>query len=136
MNPFTVKLLGWTPGIIGMLVLSFISQQPGNVLPPPLFAWSDKLYHFLAYGILSVLFILRLPLSGKLPAGKGISHPWTILLGCSHAILNEYHQLLVPLREFSYFDMAANLLGFLSIYAVAYKISARQFKTMGGTSHS
>ena len=112
-----IRIVPWLPGLLWMIALSVISHLPGSALPHPLFQGSDKLFHFLAYSGLAVLFYLRIPLHQKF-SHTPLNHRLAYVLGSGYAILDECHQIIVPMRDFSFFDMAANLCGLIIVYTI------------------
>ncbi|MBC8205080.1 VanZ family protein [bacterium] len=69
----------------------------------------DKLFHTAAYTIFGYL-IARALNQGKNISGKFLA-ACTILLGAGYGVSDEIHQLFVPGRFFSYWDMTADFTG-------------------------
>ena len=75
---------------------------------------SDKLNHFFAYMVLSVLLHLtfifqeKLPLLGEYPAS------FTLLIGFVYGIVDELHQMLIPGRHAELLDWIADFIGVIA----------------------
>ena len=76
---------------------------------PPLFrfAYGDKLFHLLEYGLFGLLAWKAFRPQG----GRGLA--WSLFLTAGYAGSDELHQLLVPTRSASLADWGADLLGIL-----------------------
>ena len=116
MKRWVATLSGWTPSIMCMMVISGLSHIPGDNLNIPPFPWFDKLLHFTVYFVLGVLLQSRGVIISQLMKELGNKHSlWLgIFIGVLHSVLDEIHQLFVPMRDFSYLDMLANGLGILT----------------------
>jgi len=69
---------------------------------------TDKIIHFVEFGIFGVLLLLFFSRDGKLTKGNvAIS----FLAGVIWAVLDEYHQSFVPGRDPSIFDLTADVIG-------------------------
>jgi len=106
----TVPLLGW---LIAMMVATSI---PGTSLPEiSLWQW-DKLAHFFVYGVLAILCIRYLWIR------RGLSRKQALIataVVCSvYAVLDEVHQLWIPMRSCAWQDMVADLAGLVAGLAV------------------
>ncbi|MDQ3001264.1 MAG: VanZ family protein [Fibrobacterota bacterium] len=126
-SPF---LLSWVPALAAMGAIFYASSLPGKELNLPSFAYSDKVFHFLAYMLLGWLITLRFDLRRRLDSIQGA----TTLAGAARAldikglatgmlfgVSDEIHQLFVPLRTFELGDMAADFLGVTAGY-LTYRI--------------
>ena len=108
--------------MVFMALLACLSHIPGDSIHVPPLPLADKLIHFTAYAVLGFLLQARGLITNRMYKMVEASSPPRpgILIGILHGILDEIHQLYVPLREFSYFDMLANVLGVLAgIYLTA-----------------
>lgn len=104
-----------------MGAIFLLSSIPGDELPLPGIRFGDKAAHFLAYAFLGFLIgirrVLRVPgFPARAVAGPPVSPtPPADLPGLAVGILyglsDEVHQLYVPLRQFSFADLAADALG-------------------------
>ena len=96
----------WLP-LIGYMVFIFIfSSEPASVDIPDI--WNiDKLIHFMAYGVLSILLLRALKKQwGKVRNKKLIF--LSFLFATLYGISNEIHQHFIPEREASIADAIAN----------------------------
>lgn len=74
---------------------------------------SDKINHFGAYGLLSVLLFLTLIFQLKYPFLKKNANWLTVLIASTYGVLDELHQMLVPGRSCEFFDWLADFSGSL-----------------------
>ena len=107
-------LISWAPATLWAAVLFFLSSQrqlPGASSLPI----NDKVAHFVAYAVLGAALAwgrhrtrrgARGPLAGALS-----SLPFLVVLGALFAASDEWHQSLVPGRDPSAWDFAADLVG-------------------------
>lgn len=72
----------------------------------------DYLIHFLEYGALTGLSFLTFT-GAEFRMGAGKALKLTAIL-CLFAILDEYHQKLIPGRSFNYVDILSNLTGIIT----------------------
>lgn len=91
----------YIPPILWMLLIFVLSSIPGTVFPKIPFPGLDKLVHLIEYGILGFLWVRALN-------GKIVS---VILIGIIFGIFDEIHQIFVPFREFSVFDLIFDGIG-------------------------
>jgi VanZ family protein len=103
----------WLPSVVYMGILSFLAGIPGDKLTLPAFFGSDKLLHFFSYLILGVLIYSRRIITRRLYSQSKLEFLfWPgLIVGIVHGMSNEFLQIYVPMRDFSYFDMLANCLG-------------------------
>lgn len=93
-----------------LLIVSLIPiSTPKMPLP------SDKVEHFVAYGITSILIFRYLAEKGR----KNRISVFSVLIASSYGALIEVLQGLTPYRQFSFGDMAANAAGAL-VFCFAY----------------
>ncbi len=101
-------MLAWGPAIVYGVVMFVLSGQPDTPGPE---AWEvyDKQGHIGGhFGLGLLLFYGCRRYWGFQPA---VSALCALLLGCSHALLDEMHQGFVPGRHMSVGDATADLLG-------------------------
>ncbi|NJD57442.1 MAG: hypothetical protein FIA94_13710 [Nitrospirae bacterium] len=96
--------------LIFLLVVSLIPLSSPK-LPPH----SDKVEHFIAYGITSILIFRYLAAKGR----KDRISVFSVVIASSYGALIEVLQGLTPYRQFSFGDMAANAAGAL-VFCLAY----------------
>jgi VanZ family protein len=103
-----------------MACLFYLSNQP-TLQVPPLFEHQDKMMHFVAYGLLGLLFLGTMsPLAtGYSTAQAG----WSTLLASLYGISDEFHQSFVPGRNPDVVDWAADTAGALLMTLTAAYLS-------------
>jgi len=111
---------------MGLIFMASSMQfEPG----PPLFPGDDKVIHFIEYGILSSLFYNALTRSINKINIQNLVFPLAVLFSVLYGITDEIHQLFVPTRSFSVYDMLADLLGsFVFCYIIHSYIYKRRLK--------
>jgi VanZ family protein len=87
------------------LVLIFIGSSLSTVPVPQLIPYQDKLEHFSEYFILGIILFFNHRLGRKV--NKAIS----VIVLFSWPVLDEFHQLFVPMRDASVFDAMADYAG-------------------------
>jgi len=80
----------------------------------------DKLAHFIVYLIFAFLFMKMFDENQYIQKLKILS-----VLAVIIPILDESHQILIPGRSFSYYDILADFLGFLTII-IYYKLKLKR----------
>ena len=91
-------------------VILIISSIP-DLNPPQLgFEFQDKLYHFIEYGIFSILLFFSLLNSSRDFFRKYVL-VISIFIGASYAIIDEIHQRFIPGRSADILDFVADFLG-------------------------
>lgn len=90
----------WLPLIAWMGIIFLISSLPAKDVPP-LFPFQDIVYHLIAYTILGYLF--------RRAAKKNIR--LALIFGIAYALSDEFHQVFVPGRTFSGFDLIIDGVG-------------------------
>ena len=92
-------------------VLMLIVSSIPDLSPPQLgFEYQDKLYHFVEYGIFSVLLFFTLLNSKRDFLRKNVLLI-SLLIGASFAILDELHQKFIPGRQADVLDFTADFVG-------------------------
>jgi VanZ family protein len=100
-NMFRVLTVGW------MLLIFFLSSQ--SSLPAvSLFSGTDLLAHATIYGVLS-MFLARSLAPPRVTTWKRVL--LLTILVAAYGITDEYHQLFVPGRNASMWDILADALG-------------------------
>ena len=94
-----LAVAGWA------LLLFLLSSIPGEDLDfiPPIFGW-DKVGHFILYGILGVLVFRAL-------SDRRSAFGLAVLLCVAYGLLDEIHQIFVPGRTPSIWDLTADAIG-------------------------
>ncbi|MBI3754297.1 MAG: VanZ family protein [Deltaproteobacteria bacterium] len=103
---FKTCLCQWLPPIAYMALIFYISSQSLRGLPLP--KNTDKIIHFIEFGILGILWFRALKTSGAASGKIAIAaFAVTFLYGVS----DEIHQYFVPGRDASVYDAIADGLG-------------------------
>ena len=93
----------WLPVCVWMGFIFYFSSLPGEDIPL-LFPGQDILFHLITYIILSCLFVRALKNTyAGLTTAKIIY--FTVLFGVIYGITDEFHQMFVPNRYASGFDL-------------------------------
>ena len=102
------KIKIWLPLIVYSLLIFYFSSIPKLSVPEGI---DISYYHFLAYFVLSFLFL-------RLFSVKNYKHAFILAVISStvFGLLIEIWQLFLPLRTFSYFDILLNFIGSLSVF--------------------
>jgi VanZ family protein len=97
------------------LVIYWISLFVATTIPaqsvPSLGLGGDKVAHFFAYFILSVLLCLTFSFQEKLRFAKINAVLLTLTIVLCYGVLDELHQMLVPGRSAEFLDWAADAAG-------------------------
>ncbi len=107
---YKVKVL-YIPFAIYWMVLFTLTTLPGKDLPKV--GWSDKVSHFVAYCGLAVFLNIFLMLQNKKKLFKEKAWMFTLLIGATYAMLDEFHQLVIPGRSCDIKDWTADVIGLL-----------------------
>ncbi|MFH0739191.1 MAG: VanZ family protein [Candidatus Omnitrophota bacterium] len=108
-SPLFIKY--WLPVIIYAIIIFSISSIPGKAIPP-IFKYQDVVFHFVEYAFLSVLLNRALK-AVFIPDVKIRRFCWVFILCLLYALGDELHQLFVPHRVASLYDIATDGLGAL-----------------------
>lgn len=116
----------WIPVFIQMGLIFYFSSQPGGSPTLDKFPLPAGFGHFLGYGLLGVLLYRAL--------NNGFTH-WSIaaarnafIIGLFYAISDEVHQLFVPGREASIFDVLIDTTGIVVAQVVIYTFNLTIFR--------
>ena len=103
----------WAPPLLYMVLIFVISSKEPSQLPMPKFEWLpiDKLYHFIEYGILSVL--LTIAFVNVPPKWLPANWIWgtSVLISILYGASDELHQMFVPGRSATFGDWVSDVLG-------------------------
>lgn len=105
-----------------MILIFYLSSfgAPKEVQGVPTIAGHIKIVHLVEYGVLSGLYLL-----GFIKA-TNINEPYkaifSILLSFCYGITDELHQIFVPSRTSSVYDVITNLIGSVVFIAVVYMV--------------
>ncbi|MGE5354038.1 MAG: VanZ family protein [Acidobacteriota bacterium] len=103
------KYLIYIPLVLYWIVLFIATTLPGNDVPN--IGVSDKIEHFTAYGVLSVLLCFTYLFQRKFRLLYSRPFLMTILTITVYGALDELHQLLVPGRSCDILDLTADVIG-------------------------
>lgn len=91
--------------VIWMITIFVLSSFPGSVLPRFFFPGLDKIVHVVLYGVLAFLWYRSLRI-------KALYRLIIVcLIGFVYGLIDEIHQLYVPLRYFDAYDLLADCIG-------------------------
>lgn len=128
----TRRIEAWWPAAAWAGVLFLLSSLPGSGGPPFLFEGEDKVAHLGLYAVLGVALGRGRHLDRT---GSGGLIPWQVppALGMAWALSDEAHQALVPGRDPSVGDLAADAVGLLLGYWLSSYLLRR--RAPGGPAH-
>ncbi|MEN6520096.1 MAG: VanZ family protein [Armatimonadota bacterium] len=103
------KPLSWIPAVVCMAAIFVLSSMP-TLPPPPGIGGLDKLEHYIAYAVLSILVFIA---SRKTWTGFGPCAVMavSVVITALYGMTDEFHQRFVPNRCCDVFDWTADLLG-------------------------
>ena len=101
------------PAILYAILIFILSASP-SISPPPGFVLEDKIYHFIEYGVFSLLLFLVFFTSGREYLRKHVFLLST-LVGMAYAVSDEIHQKFVPGRSSEFLDFVADSLGIVLV---------------------
>ena len=111
----------WGPAGIWAAVLFLLSSASGSSVPP--IPVSDKVVHLILYTVLGAALAW-----GRVWGGFRISHLVFIGIGVLYGLSDEWHQSLVPGRQPSAADLAADTVGVILGYtAVVMHLTRKAF---------
>lgn len=85
---------------------------------------SDKLLHFGAYGLLSVLLHLNMYFQNKFIRLKNSPATFTLVIASIYGLIDEIHQMFVPGRSAEFLDWVADFSGsLLAVLITGYIIN-------------
>ncbi len=111
------------------LLIFILTSIPGKSIPK-IFGGVDKLKHFGAYFVLSILLGFTIHLQNKFPQ---VSKKWilfTLLITSIYGLFDEVHQIFIPGRTFDWWDLVADVVGsIIGIFLVKLIISEKSTST-------
>jgi hypothetical protein len=125
--------LGWTAALAYMVFIFVISSIPGEQLPLPQFFLSDKIAHFVAYFGLGLLIAFRSGIADFIKGNSVVA--WTKggwiapMVGILYGLFDEFHQALVPNRNFELLDWAVDIVGILIGFWLARRWDEKRMAT-------
>jgi VanZ family protein len=117
------------PLIIYWIILFVLTSLPtGMAITTDI---SDKINHFGAYGLLSVLLYLNLYFQDRIKLFNRYPATFTLLIASIYGMLDEIHQMYVPGRSAEFLDWLADFSGSLmAVLITGYLIKRfREFET-------
>lgn len=103
-----IKLI-YVPLVTYWLILFGLTTFPTKSLPSV--AFSDKIKHFIAYFILTVLLKFALHFQEKYDISLKVCGLITLGIIGFYGLLDEIHQYFIPGRYCEFYDWVANILG-------------------------
>jgi len=103
--------LVYAPLVLYWIILLAATSLPGHSVPNT--GVSDKILHFSAYGILTVLLCFTIHFQEKIKWLSKKPFLYTISIVMAYAILDEIHQSFIPGRSTELLDLLADFLGSL-----------------------
>ena len=105
---YFMKLKFWLPPVIWAGLIFAATSFPTSGLPPT-FPHTDKLAHFIIYGILALLLYRAFRMERRY--GPWAAVLLSILVASIYGALDEYHQSFIPTRTTDLFDWLADTAG-------------------------
>jgi VanZ family protein len=125
LNNWQKYLFYHAPWQVAMLTIFVASSFSGDDLPEIALKVSDKLIHFIVFGVLGVM-IYRSFEHAKNVLIRMHAYKLSILLAMLYGVLDEVHQYFVPGRDASIADWIADLLGAIIFLLIYRKIFSRR----------
>lgn len=119
------KYLIHLPLIIYWFILFILTSLPSSMAIAT--DVSDKINHFGAYGLLSVLLYLNLYFQDKIKLLNKFPATFTVLIASIYGLLDELHQMFVPGRSAEFLDWLADFSGSLVAVLIS-RYLIRRFK--------
>jgi VanZ family protein len=98
------------PAVVYAALLFWASSRSRLPLPNFGLGFEDKLAHFAAFAILSVLVYVALTRPSRIAQKP---HGWAVALASLYALTDELHQRAVPGRLFEWTDLVSDVAGIL-----------------------
>ena len=122
MKPF---LRYYFPALLWAALIFSLSSIPRLAPPPVGLRLSDKVYHFIEFGIFGLLLIRAFGYRYG-PAEWPLALRRAVLLGILWGTLDEFHQLFVTGRDATLMDALADAAGVLAVAGAAWWWLARR----------
>jgi len=108
-TPFKRFTLHWLPLILYCLLIYIQSANPSPEQIPS-FPFVDKVLHFVAYGIMGILFY-RAFQTLRIKENKQILILLSVISATLYGISDEIHQSFIPFRDAEISDIIADFIG-------------------------
>ena len=99
------------PAVLYAALLFWASSRSRLPMPEFGLGFEDKLAHFAAFAILSVLVYIALTKPTRIARNP---HAWATGLASLYALSDELHQRMVPGRTFEWSDLLADMAGIIA----------------------
>lgn len=122
-----------------MVMIFFLSHQPGDFVPLPQFPGLDKSAHILVYGCLAASILYFLQSFPAFAENRTLTVIITVLFCLLYGVSDEYHQSFIPGRFVSIWDVAADGFGALlaaGIWSIITAGRGRRFVLTRGNKKS
>ena len=114
------------PLIIYTGIMILFSSVPGNAIPEIITFWQwDKVAHGAEFFVFTVLLFRYLVRGRHKTPGQALR--LCLFIGLMYAALDELHQILIPKRECSIYDFAADAAGILAGISAAWQYYRKRF---------
>ena len=121
------KLLVYTPLFIYWIILFIATTLPVESVPS--IGVGDKLNHFGAYFVLSVLLFLALLFQKKFTLTLNLIAVYVLVISAVYGAADELHQMLIPGRSAEFLDwlsdVAGTFLGVIFMLSLVKKLNYR-----------
>ena len=117
-------MIYWATVGIYLAIIFVMSSIPGYELPKLDFNFSDKIAHFLEFGILGIF--LYNAFKHTSPVKKPFL--WSIVIGFLWGVSDELHQFFVPGRQCSFRDFFADASGVLIFVLISKMLNEHSVK--------
>ena len=109
-----MRIKDYWPAILWAVIIFVLTIAPSNQIPePPDWGVSiDKVVHFLIFMVLNLLLLFTRHVKGRTWNQQQLVQ--IIILFSTYGFILELLQILVPARNFSWFDLAANVMGVIA----------------------
>jgi VanZ family protein len=109
-----MRIKDYWPAILWAFIIFILTIAPSNQIPePPDWGFSiDKVVHFLIFMVLNLLLLFTRHVKDRTWNQQQLIQ--IIILLSTYGFILELLQILVPARNFSWFDLAANVMGVIA----------------------
>jgi hypothetical protein len=115
------------PALLYAGLLFWLSSRSQLPLVDLGWGFEDKLAHFGAYAVFSVLIYVALTRPQRLVRH---AHVWAVALGVLYAFTDEWHQITVAGRFFEVGDLVADGAGLVAAQLFLYRLDRRRGRTL------
>lgn len=111
----------WLPVLIQMGLIFYYSAQPAGSPALERFPAPAGIGHLVGYAILG--FLLYRAFNGGVAGWSREAAGYALLVGVIYAVSDEVHQVFVPGREASFFDVVIDTVGLLAALLVVWVLN-------------